>query len=149
MKSLSFDINSPSGPQRPWAVHLHTGQAGPVQSSLYSPCPGRFTVQQLCTPNSTSAPRQIPATGRTPCFLLPWFLRGPRETERRSLTWNHERSHQGSSKSPETPAGRRIKSDHRLLCSTLLRVFVQREVVEQSDGSNERKESVVWISMSS
>lgn len=56
LKSLSFDINSRSGPQRPWAVHLHTGQAGPVQSSLYSPCPGRFTVQQLCTPNSTSAP---------------------------------------------------------------------------------------------
>lgn len=43
LKSLSFDINSRSGPQRPWAVHLHTGQAGPL-----------FSVPT--TPNSTSAP---------------------------------------------------------------------------------------------
>lgn len=59
LKSLSFDINSPSGPQRPWAVHLHTGQAGPVQSSLYSPCPGRFTVQQLCTPKPPDKYRRL------------------------------------------------------------------------------------------
>lgn len=43
LKWLSFDINSRSGPQRPWAVHLHTGQAGPL-----------FSVPT--TPNSTSAP---------------------------------------------------------------------------------------------
>lgn len=58
LKSLSFDINSLGSPQRPWAVHLHAGQAGRFiyrQSCFILNAPRRFTVQQLCTPNSTSA----------------------------------------------------------------------------------------------
>lgn len=72
LKSLSFDINSPGSPQRPWAVHLHTGQAGwfiYCQVLLYSQRPWHFTVQQLCTPNSTSA-WQIQKSDKTACSPL-------------------------------------------------------------------------------
>ena len=103
LKSLSFDINSPRGPQRPWAVHLHAGQARPLHipsAPLYSPRPGRFTVQQLCTPNSTSA-RQIQESEKTPCSRPRFFAQratGPARP-RGGVTWNHERSRQGSLKS--------------------------------------------------
>ncbi|KAI3366089.1 hypothetical protein L3Q82_009913 [Scortum barcoo] len=71
-----------------------------------SECPGRFTVQQLCTPNGASA-RQMHKTEKTP-RSLPRSLARCKESNGRArlrggVTGNRERSRQGGLKPAEIP----------------------------------------------
>lgn len=128
LKSLSFDINSP---QRPWALHLHTGQAGQFthrRSSFLLRAPGASQF-------SSSTHQTTHQADKTPCSPpppLPPRLHTPQESNRPArrhggVTWNHERRRQGSVQPPDTCRSG-IRSGHGPLSSTLLCVFVRKRV---------------------
>lgn len=145
LKSLSFDINSLGSPQRPWAVHLHAGQAGRFiyrQSCFILNAPRRFTVQQLCTPNSTSA-WQIQKTDKTACSPLCLF------TCRKWATELQDRMEEspgimkggvgGARRQLESPAGLGSAQARDLSAFLSCLSLLKRREVEQTDGSNQER----------
>lgn len=97
LKSLSFDVNSLCSPQRPWAVHLHTGQAGRCiyhQSFFILNAPGtsHFSSSAHQTAHQLDKYRRVIKHHVLCCE------RASNRPARRPgrVAWNHERRHRGS-----------------------------------------------------
>lgn len=121
-------LGSPPAHWTGWTVHIPS-------VLLYSQCPRHFTLQQLCTPNSTSA-WQIQKSGKTPCSLLWESEQQAFKTAWRSHleSWKEAPWELIASWKPPYTCRSEIRSGDRSLSSNFY-FFVKRNALEQSDGN--------------